>query len=252
MGFLNKLSHQYAVHLSVAFVVIVMQMLDQILDATPDAFIDYLVPMINVSVLALFCILTHFFLAPHIKKNWLLYITTILTANFLAVLLDFNLDYFFINDGIQRFSDRVFIEEYAHDMVYTITYWGFSTLIDHIFHRRQEKLRQETVHETSINQTGFLKDLPAHWNANVDIIEAQENYINLYQGDKKHTILYKFKDSIAEMGDAVGLQVHRSYWVRHSIIADFHKKQGRGEITTICGRKIPVSRTYLKDVERHL
>lgn len=252
MAFLRIFWRRYIIHMSVALIVIIAQGMDQVMDQSHKDSLDYLVPAINVAALAFFCIASHAILRRYVTHIWLLHGATIVIGNFFAVLLDFNLDYFFINDGIQRFSDQTFLTEYAKDSIYAIAYWGFASLIDHYALRQYHTLRQEIVEEASVYQHGFLKDLPTHWQGAVDVIEAQENYINLYRGEDKHTLLYRFKDSVAEMGKEVGLQVHRSYWVRTDAIADFQKKQGRGEITTPHGQQIPVSRTFLKDVERLL
>ncbi|WP_417783886.1 LytTR family DNA-binding domain-containing protein [Terasakiella pusilla] len=252
MAFLRMFAQRYIIHKTVALIAIVALAVKQFKSEGENGLLDYLDTVYSVGSLAFFCIVSHAVLSRYIKNPWLLHGATIVIGNFFTVLMDFNLDYFFIKEGIQQFSEHPFLTEYFEDSIYAIAYWGFSSRIDHLAARRYQNMRQEIVEETSVYQHGFLKDLPAHWNGAVDVIEAQENYINLYRGDQKHTLLYRFKDSIAELGSEIGLQVHRSYWVNADAIADFQKKQGRGEITTTHGQQIPVSRTFLKDVERLL
>ena len=248
MAKLQNIVDQYLIYLTIGFVAIVVKLLD-VVAVESSAAMDYLVVVINIGSLVFFCIACFDLWRRYIKNIWLLHGITIATANFCTVLLDLNLDYFFFQDEAMKFTTSSFAAEYVSDLKFAVTYWGFATLINLAFQHRQKKQTNTLKEGLSIQPLGFLKDLPPAFNKRPDVIEAQENYINVYSGNDMHTIHYRFKDAVAEMGAEVGLQVHRSYWVRKSSIAEFSKKQGRGEIQTTTGKTIPVSRTYLKSVE---
>jgi len=174
------------------------------------------------------------------------------------VALDFNLDLFVFGYGQMMHAELpqadelngfVFWQEYMSDMKYVLAFWGLSSGLTTLLNKQKGQIIHDAQSKTSITVTGFLKELPADWHKRIDILEAQENYIKVYVGDQNKTVLYKFKDAVAEMGDLVGLQVHRSFWINKNAIADFKKSGGRGEITSINGQTIPVSRRYLKMVE---
>ncbi len=48
----------------------------------------------------------------------------------------------------------------------------------------------------------------------INHIEAQEHYIRVATSSERRMVLYRFSDAIREMPDTLGLQVHRSHWVR--------------------------------------
>ncbi len=248
MGKFGTFIDRYFIYLIIGFVAFVVKELDVIGNEQAQAM-DHLVVLINISSLVVFCTASHAVLSRYVSNIWLLHILTILIANFVAVLFDFNLDHFVFNGDEAHFSTDSFGVEYLGDLKFCVTYWLFSTLIDHFFNKRKDQMHQEIVAETSVYQDGFLKEVPGSWQNTLDVIEAQENYINVYSGTEKTTILYKFKDAVAEMGPDTGLQVHRSYWVRKDAILSFTKKQGRGEIVTSSDKTVPVSRTYLRTVE---
>ena len=175
------------------------------------------------------------------------------------MLVDFNLDIFVFGPGTMSpeplpadagLSLSLFFGEYLNDLKYVVAYWGFATLLTHQLQKRETSLVDNAKADVSTVVTGFLKDVPPDWRNQIEVLEAQENYVKIHAGDRSKVVLYRFKDAVAEMGDVVGLQVHRSFWVRKAAIRAFRKQSGRGEITTASGRVVPVSRSFLKLVER--
>lgn len=248
MTFLRDIIHRYAIYLGIGLIAIITQKLNMI-DQPTVSGIDFIVAFLNIASLMFCCLLTHTLLRQQLENVWVLHVLTILIGNTLAVLLDFGFDRILFS-GQPRFTESAtFATEYLQDLKYTGTYWFFASLIDHFYRLYQNKEKQSVQEKVSVSKTGFLRLLPPDLADFPDVIEAQENYINIYFGTQKHTLLYRFKEAVAEMGDLSGLQVHRSFWVRTDAIASFNKKQGRGEITMTSGQHVPVSRTYLKSVE---
>lgn len=239
---------RYAIHLGIGLIVIITQKLNMI-DQPMVTGIDFVVTFLNIGSLIFCCLLSHAILRQQLNNVWALHVLTILIANMLAVFFDFGFDLILFADQLRFTENSTFATEYLEDIKYTGTYWFFASLIDYFYRTYQNKEKQAVQKEATVYKAGFLRLLPSNVTNGPDVIEAQENYINVYCGPQKHTILYRFKDAVAEMGDLAGLQVHRSFWVRTDAIVSFTKKQGRGEITMTSGQSVPVSRTYVKSVE---
>ncbi|MCB1381481.1 MAG: LytTR family transcriptional regulator [Notoacmeibacter sp.] len=78
-------------------------------------------------------------------------------------------------------------------------------------------------------------------------IEAEDHYVKLVFADivdiKRNSLRKE-----ARQWQGLGLQVHRSYWVRRDQIAD-HERNGRQLLIRLkSGTRIPVGRSYEKDV----
>lgn len=216
---------------------------------------------LSVLSLLVFCVATFEALKRLNINLWLTHALTILIANFLIVAFDFNIDLFVFGEGqmthgalpkVDQLDAAIFWNEYFSDAKYTFVFWTLATLITHLNTRKTRQVVEEIKIEASIAKTGFLKELPPSWHSRIDVLEAQENYIQVYSADNRQIVLYRLKDAIDEMGETAGLKVHRSYWVREAAIASFKKVRGRGEITTTSGQLVPVSRTHISEVEKRV
>jgi hypothetical protein len=78
----------------------------------------------------------------------------------------------------------------------------------------------------------------------LEAIKAEGNYVKLLGADVSDLILYRFSQAVEEMAD-VGIQVHRSYWVRRSAVRDMQRSGKTGRLLLKSGREIPVSAPYL-------
>jgi len=87
----------------------------------------------------------------------------------------------------------------------------------------------------------------------IDIIalSAEDHYVRVYTPVGSDLILYRFSDAMAEMPDGVGLQVHRSHWVRKSAITAF-KKKGNGHYLVLgVDTEIAVSKRFVELLKAH-
>lgn len=258
MSLVLYVSEKYFVHLTVATVAFVTLAIQGPSYSDPT-FTSVLVSFINVFTLLLFLIIAYEVLKRLHLNFWLTHGLTILTANFLSILTDINLVLFVFSEGQMvdttfpvdtAITPDLFANEYLSDLQYPAIFWSLSTGITVLLTRQKNRLISRATAETSINITGFLKELPSDWSQRIDVVEAQENYICVFVGTESRTVLYRFKDAVLELGDSVGLQVHRSFWVNKAAISKFNKTQSKGEIVTTSGKIIPVSRTHLKAVEK--
>lgn len=251
-------SEKYFVHLTVATVAFVTLAIQGPSYSNPT-LISVLVSFINVFTLLLFLIGSYEGWKRLHLNFWFTHGLTILTANFLSILTDINLVLFVFSEGQMAdttfpvgtaITPALFANEYLSDLQYPAIFWSLSTGITVLLTRQKNRLISRATAETSVNVTGFLREMPSDWRERIDVVEAQENYICVFVGTESRTILYRFKDAVLELGDSVGLQVHRSFWVSKAAISKFTKTQSKGEIVTTSGKTIPVSRTYLKAVEK--
>ena len=79
-------------------------------------------------------------------------------------------------------------------------------------------------------------------------IKAELHYLLVITDKGKALLLYNLKDAIDELGDAVGMQVHRSWWVAANAVATINRTGRQGELVLTDGQLIPVSRNRLKAV----
>ena len=56
---------------------------------------------------------------------------------------------------------------------------------------------------------------------------------------------YRFRDALHDLKELDGLQVHRSYWVRRSAIAQRFTENQKHFLRLSTNLKVPVSRSYL-------
>jgi hypothetical protein len=82
-------------------------------------------------------------------------------------------------------------------------------------------------------------------------INAQGHYLRVLTDAGEDLILYRFGDAIAQLPADAGVQVHRSWWVSAMAI-DQSESISAKKICLDSGIKIPVSRTYQRELEKRI
>jgi DNA-binding LytR/AlgR family response regulator len=91
----------------------------------------------------------------------------------------------------------------------------------------------------------FLERLPLKLRGGeIWAVEAEDHYLRLHTSKGQDLILMRLADAVAELDGIEGMQVHRSWWVARSAIADAKRGDGRAILTLKDGSTVPVSRTY--------
>jgi hypothetical protein len=81
-------------------------------------------------------------------------------------------------------------------------------------------------------------------------VEAEDHYLRVHTDAGDELITARFADALAELTQAHGFRVHRSWWVAADAIEKVRWRRGGGEASLRGGLAVPVSRTYasaLKD-----
>jgi hypothetical protein len=98
-------------------------------------------------------------------------------------------------------------------------------------------------------QVRFLERLPFKLRgAELWAVEAEDHYLRLHTSKGQDLILLRLADAIAELDGLEGAQVHRSWWLARSAMADVKRGDGRATITLKDGAEVPVSRTFAKEL----
>ncbi len=81
----------------------------------------------------------------------------------------------------------------------------------------------------------------------IDYVQSDGNYINIYAGDKKHLVRGKLTDFLSELPETDFFQVHQRYVINKNKIDTI----GNGYVF-IRGNEIPVSRRFRADLNERL
>lgn len=76
----------------------------------------------------------------------------------------------------------------------------------------------------------------------VHALKSEDHYVRVFGDGKSTLLLMRLRDAVAELGEADGLQVHRSWWIARVAVADVIR-QGREAVVRLSdGTEAPVSR----------
>ena len=87
--------------------------------------------------------------------------------------------------------------------------------------------------------------LPANLDGEILALKAEDHYLRVYTAKGDTLVHYRFRDALHDLKELDGLQVHRSYWVRRSAIAQRFTENQKHFLRLSTNLKVPVSRSYL-------
>lgn len=92
---------------------------------------------------------------------------------------------------------------------------------------------------------GFAERIPAKITIDEILgLKAEQHYIRVFTPDREYMVLYRFSDAVRELDPALGLQVHRSYWVSKAAIDTVRPSAKKFCIRLSTGTSVPVSTPY--------
>jgi len=99
----------------------------------------------------------------------------------------------------------------------------------------------------------FLKRLPLKYHeADLYAVSSEDHYLRVYTNIGEELILMRLADALKELSETKGLQVHRSWWVHEASVLGYRTEGGRRFLTLKQDLKVPVSRSYIKQVQQTL
>ena len=93
----------------------------------------------------------------------------------------------------------------------------------------------------------FFGRLSPEVGRDVVYLKMSGHYLEVVTTVASATILMRFADAIANLGDS-GMRVHRSYWVAHHHVTGILRRDRRDLLRLTGNHEVPVSRTYLPAV----
>lgn len=94
----------------------------------------------------------------------------------------------------------------------------------------------------------FLQRIPPKLGRELLYIATEDHYLRVATRLGSDLILFRLSDAIAELDPAIGQQVHRSFWVARTAVSRIERKAGRTWLVLIDETRVPVSRTYLRNL----
>ena len=80
-------------------------------------------------------------------------------------------------------------------------------------------------------------------------ISGRDHYVDVTTACGEASLLMRFSDALAELEGVDGMQVHRSHWVAADAVIGGGREGGRVVLRLTDGGRVPVSRTYMAEVE---
>lgn len=79
-------------------------------------------------------------------------------------------------------------------------------------------------------------------------LKAEGHYVRVYTRLGNDLIYYRFSDAVSQLGNKIGTQVHRSYWVNAKAATAVKDTSGKFELLLPNDLKIPIGQTYKQNV----
>jgi hypothetical protein len=87
--------------------------------------------------------------------------------------------------------------------------------------------------------------LPFEKRGEIVALSAEDHYVRIATTNGTELVLMRLSDAANEVGDTVGLQVHRSHWVAVNQVREVKRIGDRAEVLSSDGVTRPISRGYM-------
>ncbi len=101
-------------------------------------------------------------------------------------------------------------------------------------------------------RTPIHKRLSAELGQDIVSMSMQDHYVEITTTQGKDLILMRFSDALHEVADLPGFQLHRSHWAATAHAAGVVRKGGKSKLQLSDGRELPISATYLENVQKSI
>ena len=94
-------------------------------------------------------------------------------------------------------------------------------------------------------RASLLERLPPELGNEIVALEMEDNYVRVHTALGSHLVLMRMRDAVAELEEAPGMQVHRSWWVARHAVTDVRREGRKVTLTLDNGLDAPVSRAMV-------
>lgn len=95
----------------------------------------------------------------------------------------------------------------------------------------------------------LLRRLPLAKRGALISLSVEDHYVTVVTSKGREMVLLRLTDAIGEAEPIKGLRIHRSHWVAQDAIRAVLRVEGRLEVETVLGDRLPVSRGYAAEVK---
>jgi DNA-binding LytR/AlgR family response regulator len=117
---------------------------------------------------------------------------------------------------------------------------------DHLMRQRLRKMRDA---DTDGQVAALVANGRSIFINHISTLEAKQHYVEITTKSGKFVVRSTLKTLLAQIPEAAGLQVHRSYWVSRNATVQLSGKSGKKMLLLNDGRSVPVSRPRESDVD---
>ena len=108
--------------------------------------------------------------------------------------------------------------------------------------------RSPPVSGTATDPPQKLLDLlPVALGRDVIFLKSEDHYVRICTTRGESLIMIRFSDITTAL-DAIGMQVHRSYWIAHRHVVKLERRRNGGLLHLTGDHQVPVSATYLRSL----
>ncbi len=179
----------------------------------------------------------------HVVKRvniWVLTVVNVVISANLFALIEPVIPHFFYTDGVLYYQDLIYgiLVFYLIALLYLQLRLNKYVCLNCYWDRQSTK---------DINNL-----IPADKRGVVMALSAQDHYVEISTENGRHLHRMSMTEAIAMLPPHSGLQVHRSHWVAFDAMLTLSKTADKYHLDLRNGTKIPVSRSKITIVQKHL
>lgn len=94
----------------------------------------------------------------------------------------------------------------------------------------------------------LFDQLPAELGSEIIALEMEDHYVRVHTALGSALVLMRMRDAMALLGEAEGMQVHRSWWVARAAVEDVQRDGRNVRLKLARGIEAPVARAKVADL----
>ena len=95
----------------------------------------------------------------------------------------------------------------------------------------------------------LIRRLPGSFDGRIIRLNVNDHRVMVVTTEGEYAIRLRFGDAVEEMDTVDGFCTHRSHWVARQAVQGAEKERGKTYLRLVNGDRVPVSRTYMPELE---